>query len=105
MRNYVYVSKRFCIFAVYCVKTVSMKLNITEGYTYQRIDGLVEVTDKTLSESLMYQAVYSPCEIITKGEAITMGFEELANWSSPDDKLILINNSILLCCKNNDLIA
>ena len=82
-----------------------MKLNITEGYTYQRIDGLVEVTDKALSESLMCQAVNSRCEVITKDKAISMGFDEIANWSTPEDKLVFIDNSILLCCKESDIKA
>lgn len=105
MRNYVYVSKRFCIFATYYAKTVSMKLNITEGYAYQRVDGLVEVTDKALSGFLMQKTANSHCKVITKDDAFSMGFEEIANWSAPEDKLVFIDNSILLCCKESDIKA
>ena len=83
----------------------SMKVNISEGYTYQKIDGMVEVTDKSFSESLMSLAGISQCEVITKEAAITMGFEELAKWSTSDDRLVLIDGSILLCCQENDIKA
>ena len=82
-----------------------MKVNISEGYTYQKIDGMVEVTDKSFSESLMSLAGISQCKVIAKEDAITMGFEELANWSTSDDILVLIDGSILLCCKENDIKA
>jgi hypothetical protein len=53
----------------------------------------------------MCQAVNSRCKVITKDKAISMGFEEIANWSAPEDKLVFFNNSILLCCKESDIKA
>ena len=82
-----------------------MKLSITEGYVYQRPNELAEVTDKSFSESLMTLASNSCCEVITKDKAISMGFEEIANWSAPEDKLVFIDNSIILCCKESDIKA
>ena len=60
---------------------------------------------KSFSESLMSLASISSCEVITKDKAISMGFEEIANWSAPEDKLVFIDNSILLCCKESDIKA
>lgn len=82
-----------------------MKLSIKEGYVYQRPNELAEVTDKPFSKSLMSLASISSCEVITKDKAISMGFEEIANWSAPEDKLVFIDNSILLCCKESDIKA
>ena len=82
-----------------------MKLSIKEGYVYQRLNELAEVADKSFSESLMSLAFNSCCEIITKDKAFFMGFEEIANWSASEDKLVFINNSILLCCKESDIKA
>jgi len=90
---------------VHCVVIVKMKLSIAEGYVYQRPNELAEVTDKSISESLMSLASISSCEVITKDKAISMGFEEIANWSAPEDKLVFIDNSILLCCKESDIKA
>lgn len=82
-----------------------MTLRITEGYVFQRPNELMEVTDNSLSIFLMSMASNSCCEIITKDKAFSMGFEEIANWSTPEDKLVFINNSILLCCKESDIKA
>lgn len=82
-----------------------MNLNITVGYMYQKVDGLLEVTDKSFSKYLVSLANKSDCKVITKEEAVIMGFEELANWATFDDKLVFIDNNILLCCKGNDIKA
>ena len=84
---------------------VSMKVNISEGYTYQKIDGMVEVTDKSFSESLMSLAGISQCNLITKEAAITMGFEELANWSTSDDILVLIESRTDTILESMDIFA
>lgn len=67
-----------------------MTLSITDGYVYQRPNELAEVTDKSFSESLMSLASNSCCEFITTDKTISMGFEEIANWSALEDKLVFI---------------
>lgn len=80
-----------------------MIISITEGYIFQRHNEIIEVTDKNLSELLILKVINSHCEIITKEKAISLGYEDVANWSTPDDKLVYIDDSILLCCKENDI--
>lgn len=80
-----------------------MIINITEGYTFQRHNELIEVADKNLSELLMLKVINSHCEVITKEKAISLGYEDISNWSTPEDKLVYIDDSILLCCKENDI--
>lgn len=82
-----------------------MKLSITEGYVYQRPNELVEVTNKSFSKSLKSLAFNSRCEVITKEEAYSVRGVVIVDWSTPEDKLILINNSIILCCRDCDIKA
>ena len=82
-----------------------MRINITEGYLYQTIDGMTEVTDKSFSDYLIYKAANSHCEVLSKDEAINKGFIELAKWSTPDDRLLFIDDNFLLCCRECDLKA
>lgn len=46
----------------------------------------------------------SCCEVITK-ESIFMEIEDILDWSTREDKLVLIYNSVLLCCKWSNIKA
>ena len=96
-------SNIICIFANELYITINMKQIISKGYTYWKFDGVAKVIDKSFSESLMFLVNISPCNIITKMEDVLMGDEELANWSTPDDKHVCIDGNILPCCKANDI--
>lgn len=79
-----------------------MELRIEEGYCYQVIDRLQDVTTSSTANMLMKLASNKGAIEISKGEAIEKGFEELANWSMPEhDKLFLIDDYILVCLPKN----
>ena len=78
--------------------TNKMKINIKEGYCYQVIDRLLDVTNSSTASLLMKLASSKGALEITKEDAFNRGFEELANWSMPEhDRLFVIDNFILIC--------
>lgn len=79
-----------------------MILRIKEGYCYQFINRLQNVTTPTIANMLTKLATSKGAIIISKEEALERGFEELANWSMPEfDMLYLLNDSILVCLPIN----
>lgn len=80
-----------------------MNINITEGYIFQRHNELIEVTVKNLSELLMLKLINSHCNVLTKEMAISLGYEDIGNCTTPGDMLVYIDNSFLLYCKENDI--
>ena len=75
-----------------------MVLKIEEGYCYQVIDRLLDVTTPSRARMLSKLATIKGAVEITKGDAIERGFDELANWSMPEhDKLFVIDDFILVC--------
>lgn len=75
-----------------------MEIIIKEGYCYQVIDRLLDVTNSSTASLLMKLASSKGALEITKEDAFNRGFEELANWSMPEhDKLFVINDNILVC--------
>lgn len=75
-----------------------MELNICEGYCYQVIDRLLEVTTLSTAKMLKKLASTKGGIEISKEDAIGRGFDGLANWSIPEhDLLYIIDDFILIC--------
>lgn len=75
-----------------------MELRIEEGYCYQIINRMLDVTTPTTADFLKKLSITRGSIEIKKDEAIDRGFEELANWSMPEhDRLFVIDNFILIC--------
>ena len=75
-----------------------MVLKIEEGYCYQVIDRLLDVTTPSRARMLSKLATTKGAVKITKEDAIERGFDELANWSMPEhDLLYVIDDYILVC--------
>lgn len=75
-----------------------MELRIEEGYCYQIINRMLDVTTPTTADFLKKLAITRGSIEIKQDEAIDRGFEELANWSMPEhDRLFVIDNFILIC--------
>lgn len=76
----------------------NMELRIEEGYCYQVIDRLLDVTTLSTANMLMRLSSTKGAIEVSKEDAIVRGFDELANWSMPKhDKLFVIDDFILVC--------
>lgn len=75
-----------------------MELRIEEGYCYQIINKMQDVTTPTAADFLKKLAITRETVEIKQDEAIDRGFIELVNWSMPEhDRLFVIDNFILIC--------
>ena len=75
-----------------------MVIGIEEGYCYQVLNRLLDVTTATKANMLMKIAKNSSVEELDVQEAYQRGFDELADWTIPEtDLLYLIDNLILVC--------
>ncbi len=75
-----------------------MILRIEEGYCYQVINSLMNVTNTATANALMKMAHSRNVRAVDCHEASCMGFEELAEWAmSEKDMLYLIDDYILVC--------
>lgn len=75
-----------------------MELRIEEGYCYQIINKMLDVTTPTAADFFKKLAITRGYIEIQKDEAIDRGFKDLANWSLPEyDRLFVIDNFILVC--------
>ena len=75
-----------------------MILKIGEGYCYQVINSLMNVTTLATANALMKIAYSKNVRAVDSHEASGMGFEELAEWAIPEkDILYLIDGYILVC--------
>lgn len=76
-----------------------MDLRIKEGYCYQVINNLLDVTTPSTAKMLMKLASSKGAVEVSKDAAMDRGFEELANWAMPEhDSLFIIDGFILVCC-------
>lgn len=79
-----------------------MELRIKEGYCYQVIDRLLDVTTPSTASMLIKLASSKGAVEISQEDAIERGFDELANWSMPEhDLLYVIDDYILVCIPKN----
>lgn len=79
-----------------------MELRIKEGYCYQVINNLLDVTTPSTARMLMKLATSKGAVQMSKDDALDRGFEELANWSMPEhDMLYIIDDCILVCLPQN----
>lgn len=75
-----------------------MNILIEEGYCYQVLNRLLDVTSATKANMLMKLASNTSVVELDVQEACQRGFEELANWTMPEtDFLYLIDDFILVC--------
>lgn len=75
-----------------------MNLRIEEGYCYQPINSLLDVTTPSTAKMLMKLALSKGAVEVGHEDALDRGFEELANWAIPEhDRLYLIDDFILVC--------
>ena len=75
-----------------------MNLRIEEGYCYQPINHLLDVTTPSTARMLMKLASSKGAVEVSQDDALDRGFEELASWSIPEhDSLYLIDDFILVC--------
>jgi len=75
-----------------------MNLKIEEGYCYQVVNQLMNVTSAATANALMKMAYSKNVRAVDYHEASDMGFEELAEWAIPEkDMLYLIDDYILVC--------
>ena len=75
-----------------------MELIIKEGYCYQVINNLLDVTTPNSASMLMKLASSKGAVEVSHDDALDRGFEELANWSMPEyDRLYIIDDFILVC--------
>lgn len=82
-----------------------MEIRIGEGYCYQVINHLLEVTSKRTASVLMRLSKRPCTRIISQEEAFNQGYNELAGWAMPPmgDVLVCINDTILVCVKPEDI--
>ena len=86
-------------------RIVKMRIQIGEGYCYQQINNLVNVTTYQTSKSLMRLAEKKGAKVVSRNEAAKLGFAEIAEWSiNKNDVLVYINDEIIVCVTSNDLI-
>ena len=82
-----------------------MKISINEGYCYQTIGHLIDVTTSSTAQLIMNLAAEKGVEVITQDEAFNRGFIELSSWSiSTKDILVCIDGLILICINSKDII-
>ena len=75
-----------------------MELRIKEGYCYQVINNLLDVTTPSTARMFMKLALSKGAVEVSQNDALDKGFEELANWSMPEyDRLYIIDDFILIC--------
>ena len=75
-----------------------MELRIKEGYCYQAINNLLDVTTPSTARMLMKLASSKGVFEVSQDDALDRGFNELANWSMPEyDRLYIIDDFILVC--------
>ena len=75
-----------------------MELAINEGYHYQVINNLLDVTTPSVTKMLMKLTSSKGAVEVSQANALDGGFEELSNWSIPKhDRLYVIDDFILVC--------
>ena len=75
-----------------------MELRIKDGYCYQVMDRLLDVTTTSTANMLVKMANSKGFVEISREDAFERGFCELANWSMPEyDRLYIIDDFILVC--------
>lgn len=75
-----------------------MELRIKEGYCYQVINNLLDVTTSSTARMLNMLASSKGAVEVSQDDAQERGFDELANWFIPEyDRLYIIDDFILVC--------
>ena len=67
---------------------------------------LIDLVDEDTAKKLNEIAAKDGWRKIQPKEALNMGFEELVNWSKPEnDVLVLVGDDYLVCLNKNDFTA
>ena len=81
-------------------------LTIPTGGMYQEWMSLIDLVEEDTAKKLNEIAVKDGWREIQPKEALDLGFEELVNWSKPEnDVLVLVGDDYLLCLNKNDFTA
>ena len=85
---------------------MSTNLTIPAGGMYQEWMSLIDLVDEDTAKKLNEIAAKDGWRKIQPKEALNMGFEELVNWSKPEnDVLVLVGDDYLVCLNKNDFTA
>jgi len=81
-------------------------IRIPAGGMYQEWMSLIDLVEEDTAKKLNEIAVKDGWREIQPKEALDLGFEELVNWSKPEnDVLVLVGDDYLLCLNKNDFTA
>ena len=79
-------------------------LTIPAGGMYQEWMSLIDLVEEDTAKKLNEIATKEGWHEVQPKEALDMGFEELANWSKPEnDVLVLVGGDYLVCLNKKDL--
>lgn len=81
-------------------------IRIPAGGMYQEWMSLIDLVEEDTAKKLNEIAAKDGWRKIQPKEALNMGFEELVNWSKPEnDVLVLVGDDYLVCLNKNDFTA
>ena len=81
-------------------------LTIPAGEMYQEWMSLIDLVEEDTAKKLNEIATKDGWREVQPKEALDMGFEELVNWSKPEnDVLVLVGDDYLVCLNKNDFTA
>lgn len=81
-------------------------LTISAGGMYQEWMSLIDLVEEDTAKKLNEIATKDGWREVQPKEALTMGFEELVNWSKPEtDVLVLVGDDYLVCLNKEEIKA
>lgn len=79
-----------------------MEWSIIEGYCYQVINNLLDVTTPSSARILIKLASSRGAVEVCQDDVQNRGFDEIGHWSVPEhDMLYIIDGFILVCMPKN----
>ena len=85
---------------------MNTNLTIPVGGMYQEWMSLIDLVEEETAQKLNEIAAKDGWREVQPKEALDMGFEELVNWSKPEnDVLVLVGDDYLVCLNKNDFTA
>ena len=83
---------------------MNTNLTIPAGGMYQEWMSLIDLVEEDTAKKLNEIATKDGWREVQPKEALTMGFEELVNWSKPETDLLLLVGDDYLVCLNKEVI-
>ena len=81
-------------------------ITIPAGGMYQEWSCLMDLVEEDTAKKLNEIATKDGWREVQPKEALTMGFEELVNWSKPEtDVLVLVGDDYLVCLNKEEIKA